>query len=140
MSAMSEPHGGGEEGRPATAGAGLSFDLARLAAQAADAKKADDVVCLDLTGLSDVCDAIVVCTGANPRLLDSVVDEVELRVREGLGLEPLSVEGRAEGRWVLVDYGGCVVHLFSPEARRYYRIERLWGDAPLLEAGPGERP
>lgn len=110
-----------------------SLDIARTCAQAADAKKADDVVTLDLRGLSDVCDAIVVCTGANARLADSVVDEVEERVRLAYdGLSPLSVEGRDEGLWVLMDYGPVVVHVFSPEAREFYRIERLWGDAPHL--------
>ena len=110
-----------------------TFSIARTAAQAADAKKADDVVTLDLRGLSDVSDAIVVCTGANARLADSVVDEVEGRVRHGHGVSPLSIEGRADGRWILIDYGHTIVHVFSPEARAYYRLEKLWGDAPVVE-------
>ena len=80
-----------------------SFDIARVAARAADAKKATDVVALDLTALSDVCDVIVVCTGASCRLVDAVVDEVLDRVAAELGAAPLSIEGRSEGKWVLVD-------------------------------------
>lgn len=109
-----------------------ALELARACALAADAKKAEDVVALDLDGLSDVADAIVVCTGANPRLVEAVADEVEDRAREGLGARLLSVEGRGEGRWVLLDFGSVVVHVLSPEARAFYRIERLWGDAPRL--------
>lgn len=115
--------------------AGRSFDIARVAARAADAKKATDVVALDLMALSDVCDVIVVCTGANSRLVDAVVDEVLDRVAAELGADPLSIEGRSEGKWVLVDYGGCVVHVFSPDERAFYRLERLWGDAPRLDPG-----
>ena len=114
---------------------GRSLALACACAHAADAKKATDVLVFDLAGLSDVCDAIVVCTGANPRLIDSVVDEVEERVRGQFGLSPLSVEGRDACRWVLVDYGAVVLHAFSPEGREFYRLERLWGDAPRVDAG-----
>lgn len=111
------------------------IDIARTAAVAADSKKADDILALDLAGLSDVSDAIVVCTGANSRLSDSVVDEVEERLRLDHGISPISIEGRADGRWILMDYGNVVVHVFSPEARDYYRIEHLWGDAHVIELG-----
>ncbi len=112
-----------------------SIDIARTAALAADSKKADDIVALDLAGLSDVSDAIVICTGANSRLSDSVVDEVEEQVRLQHGISPISIEGRADGRWILMDFGNVVVHVFSPEARSYYRIEHLWGDVPAIELG-----
>lgn len=110
-------------------------DIARAAAQAADDKKATDVRVFDVTGLSDVCDAICVCTASNPRLAASVVDEVQDRVRETLGVSPISEEGGGDGRWELLDYGCAVVHVMSPEARDYYRLERLWGDAPSLDVG-----
>lgn len=112
-----------------------SIDIARTAAAAADSKKADDILALDLTGLSDVSDAIVICTGANSRLSDSVVDEVEEQLRLAYDISPISIEGRADGRWILMDFGNVVVHVFSPEARDYYRIEHLWGDAPAVELG-----
>lgn len=109
-----------------------SLDIARTAALAADAKKAEDILVINLEGLSDVSDAIVVCTGANSRLADSVIDEVEERVRATYNISPLSIEGRADGRWILIDYGNVIVHVFSPEARDYYRIESLWNDAPKV--------
>lgn len=114
------------------------LELATVAARAADDKKATDVVVLDLTGLTDVCDYFLVCTGANPRLVDAVVDEVRERVAAATGTKPLSVEGRQGLSWVLMDYGSVVVHVFSPEARDFYRLERLWGDAPRVDVGLGE--
>lgn len=108
-------------------------DVAREAALAADDKKATDIVALDVSGLSDVTDAIVVCTAPNSRLAGSVVDEVEDRLRERCGVDAISVSGRGGDPWVLVDFGSVVVHVFSPEGRDYYRIERLWGDAPAIE-------
>ena len=110
-----------------------SIDIAKTAACAADAKKATDIVAFDLAGLSDVNDAIVICTGANNRLVDSVVDEVEEKVRAEHGISPISIEGRNDCRWVLMDYGVIAVHVFSPEGRDYYRLEHLWGDAPAIE-------
>lgn len=110
-----------------------STEIARVAAAAADAKKATDVVALNLEGMSDVTDAIVVCTAPNSRLAGSVIDEVEERVRLECGLTPLSITGDHAGPWMLVDYGCVVVHVFSPEGREFYRIERLWGDAPSID-------
>lgn len=110
-----------------------SLDIARVAALAADAKKAEDILVLNLDGLSDVTDAIVVCTAANSRLGDSVIDAVEEQVRMQCNLSPLSIEGRSDGRWILIDYGAVIVHVFSPESRDYYRIEHLWNDAPQVD-------
>ena len=110
-----------------------SADIAREAALAADDKKATDVVALDVSGISDVTDAIVVCTAANSRLASAVVDEVEDRLRLRFGLSALSISGKDDGPWVLVDFCSVVVHVFSPEGRDYYRIERLWGDAPTID-------
>ena len=111
------------------------IELSRIAALAADEKKATDIVVLDLTSLSDVCDFFVICSAANARMLDSVVDEVEERIKKNTGLGPLSHEGRAGASWVLLDYGSVVVHAFLPETRDYYRLERLWGDAPQVDMG-----
>ena len=107
--------------------------VARAAAQIAFDKKAEDIVVLDLTELSDVCDYYVVATGQNNRLVDAIVDEVEEKVREKLDEKPLSIEGREEKSWILMDYGSVLVHVFTPEAREFYRLEKLWGDAPRLE-------
>lgn len=110
-------------------------EIAVEAAHACSDKKADDVVVLDLTELSDVCDYFVIATGSNGRLADAMVDEVEEKVAKAYGEHPFSIEGRDERSWILMDYGSVIVHIFAPEAREYYRIEKLWGDAPALDCG-----
>lgn len=109
------------------------LELAKVAAYAADDKKATDIVLLDLTSKTDVCDYFLICTGANPRQVDAIVDEVREKVSANCGLSPLSCEGREGLSWVLVDYGSVVVHVFKPETRDFYRLEALWGDAPRVE-------
>ena len=109
------------------------FEIARIAAKAASGKKATDITLLDLRGLSDVCDYFLICTAANARMLSSVVDEIEEKVKKNTGIGPLSHEGRAGSSWVLLDYASVVVQVFLPETRDYYRLERLWGDAPQVE-------
>lgn len=110
-------------------------DVALSAAYAADAKKADDVRVLDLTALSDVCDYFVIATGSNTRLADAVIDEIEEKVAASCGEHPFSIEGRDEKTWILMDYGSVIVHVFTPEAREFYNLEKLWGDATELELG-----
>ena len=107
-----------------------SKELACLAAKAADDKKATDIVLLDLRELTDVCDYFVVCTVANNPMMDAVTDEIRVRIREQCNEKPVSVEGRARATWVLIDYGAVVIHVFREETRDFYRLERLWGDAP----------
>lgn len=109
-----------------------SLELARVAAVAADSKKATDILLLDLTGQTDVCDYFLICTGANGHMVDAIVDEVREKVRKNCEVRPMATEGRDGLRWVLVDYGSVVVHVFQPETRDYYRLERLWGDAPRM--------
>lgn len=108
------------------------LELSRVAWRAADEKKAEDMVLLDLTNLSDVCDFFLILTATNARQLDAVVDAIEEKVRINCNLKPLGREGRAGASWVLLDYGPLVVHAFLPEARDFYRLERLWGDAPRV--------
>lgn len=109
------------------------LELARVAAMAADDKKAADIVLLDLSGRTDVCDYFLICTGENARQVDAIVDEVRERVSANCGVSPLSCEGREGLSWVLVDYGSVVVHVFRRETREFYRLESLWGDAPRVE-------
>ncbi len=108
-------------------------EVARVAAAAADDKKATDVAVIDLTEHSDVCDYFVIATGSNNRQVDAVVDEIEERVAAVCGEHPFSIEGREERTWILMDYGSVVVHVFTPEAREYYRLEKLWKSAPTLD-------
>lgn len=110
-----------------------ALEVARVAAATADEKSADDICIIDLTELSDVCDYFVIATGSNTRLVDAVIDEVEEKVAAACGEHPFSIEGREQRDWILMDYGSVVVHVFTPEARDYYRLEKLWGDAPQLE-------
>lgn len=111
------------------------LELAKVAALAADAKKAADIVLLDLSAMTDVCDYFLVCSGDNARQVDSIVDEVREKVHANCGVSPLSCEGREGLSWVLLDYGSVVVHVFRPETRDYYRLETLWADAPRVELG-----
>ena len=115
--------------------------IARLLAEIADSKKAEDVVALDMRSLVGYTDFLVVCTARNERQAKAIHDEVHLRLKKDEGLLPARTEGEAEGRWVLIDYLGCVVHLMIPEMRDRYRLERLWGEAERLELGvQGEAP
>ena len=111
------------------------LELAKVAAYAADDKKATDLVLLDLSSKTDVCDYFLICTGANPRQVDAIVDEVREKVSANCGVSPISCEGREGLSWVLIDYGSVVVHVFKPETRDFYRLEALWGDAPRVELG-----
>lgn len=110
-----------------------SLELAQTAALAADSKKATDIEIIDLRDASDVCDFFLICTGSNPRQVDAVVDEIREKVHGTYGISPLSCEGREGLSWVLLDYGSVVAHVFKPETRDFYRLERLWGDAPRIE-------
>ncbi|HTZ08209.1 MAG TPA: ribosome silencing factor [Acidimicrobiales bacterium] len=110
-------------------------DAALVAARAADARLGQDTVILDMHDLLVVTDAFVLTTGANARQVKTIVEEVERQVKEATGRAPWAVEGLRDLTWVLMDYGDFVVHVFSTEARAYYDLERLWGDAPRLPVG-----
>ena len=118
------------------AGAGVGLqdirDLAAVAARAASAKKAEDTVILEVGSVLAITDAFVITSGTNPRQVATIVEEVEARVAEASGRKPLRVEGVGDARWVLLDYGDFVVHVFLDEVRRYYDLERLWADAPRI--------
>ena len=94
---------------------------------------------LDVTGLLSITDAFVITAGRNRRQVLSIAEEVEARVKADGGPSPLRIEGLDEAQWVLLDYGDFVVHVFLDEVRRYYQLERLWGDAPRLSWDDGDR-
>jgi ribosome-associated protein len=110
-----------------------SAALAREIAGLAESKLGTDVVVLDVGDLVGYTDFLVVCTARNERQAKAIHDEVYLRLKRGRGLLPASVEGERESRWVLMDYLDCVLHVFVPELRERYRLERLWGEAEQLE-------
>jgi ribosome-associated protein len=108
----------------------------------ADSKKAAEIVVLDVRELVGYTDYLVICTARNERQAKAVHDEVYVKLKREDERLPGSVEGEREARWILMDYLDCVLHVFIPEARDYYRLETLWGEAPRLElevagAAPG---
>jgi len=101
-----------------------------VAARAASSKLGRDTVVLDVEKLLGLTDAFVVTSGANPRQVRTICDEVQRQLKlDGSG-RPLWVEGLDDARWALLDYGDFVVHVFLEEARVFYDLEQLWGDAP----------
>ena len=95
-------------------------------------KKGEDVAVLDLRGLLDVTDWFVIATGYSEIQVQTIADAV-VDGTLAIGQKPLHVEGRTVGKWILVDYVDIVVHLMLPEERERYRLDRLWGDAPMTE-------
>ena len=96
-------------------------------------KKAEEITILELEkGSGAFTDYFVVCSGTNPRQIQAIADEVELRLKR-TGLYPAHIEGYRQAEWVLLDYVDFVVHVFAEHARRYYELERLWKSAKRLE-------
>ncbi len=111
----------------------------RLAVEVADGRQAIDLKVLELEAVSDFTDHFLICSGSSSRQVQAIADAVERRLRDG-GVRPLHIEGARQGRWVLMDYGEFIVHIFDPERRDYFRLEDIWSDAPditdsLLENG-----
>ena len=104
----------------------------RVAARAADAKQAQDIRVLDLREIASFSDYFVICSGSNPRQIQTIADEVEQRLKK-LGERAHSIEGYENAEWVLMDYGDYLVHVFSEKARLYYDLERLWRDAKPVQ-------
>jgi len=104
------------------------LDIARRVVELAEDKKAADIVLLDLTGLTTLADAFVICSGGSERQLDAIADGIV----EGLRAEkvrPIGREGTAISHWVLLDFGDVVVHIFTPPEREYYSLEKHWSEA-----------
>jgi ribosome-associated protein len=109
--------------------------LARVIADYAGDKKAIDIAELDLRGVLGYTDFFVVCSGNTDRQTKAIHDGIHLGMKNEHGLLPRRVEGLSEARWILMDYLDVVVHVFTPEARDYYRLEQLWGEAPRRAVG-----
>ena len=110
-----------------------------IAAFAAD-KKAIDIVALDLRGIAGYTDFFLICSGGSDRQTKAIHDGIHEGMKKQHDTLPRRVEGASEARWILMDYLDCVVHVFTPDTRDYYRLEQLWGDVPRLDLDLDEGP
>ena len=106
-------------------------EILQVAALAADSKQGEDLVALDVSGPLPLTDIFLLVTGRNERNVQAIAGEIEDKMLEA-GAKALRREGRAEGRWILLDFGDIVVHVFHEEDRAYYSLERLWKDCPAI--------
>jgi ribosome-associated protein len=118
------------QGAPAEAGLDPN-ELARLIVQLASDKKAEDIVMLDIHALSIIADYFVICTGTSDRQVRAIAKDIDEQVGKR-GMQPVHVEGMQDATWVLLDYGSVIVHVFDPATRDYYRLEKLWAEAPRV--------
>lgn len=108
-------------------------------ARAALDKRAENVKLLDLTGLSDFTDYFVIASGMSDRQVQAIADSIQFHVKQlsaGRSREIVSIEGYGDGRWILMDLGDVVVHVFLDALREYYDLETLWADAPRVKIPP----
>jgi ribosome-associated protein len=105
--------------------------LADIVVDVAEDRKAEDILVLNVSELTTIADLFVICSGRSERQVQAIADAVTEKASEA-GRKPLGVEGYNAGRWILIDLGDVVVHTFVPEERHLYRLERLWGDAPVV--------
>jgi ribosome-associated protein len=107
----------------------LAWELAAIA----DSKKAEELVVIDMRGLVAYTDFLAICTARSERQAKAIVDEVRLRVKRETGILPGGVDGGGDAGWTILDYLDCVLHVFTPDARKRYALEDLWHEAPRLE-------
>jgi ribosome-associated protein len=108
-------------------------ELARLIAVIADEKQASEIVGLEIGDLVGYTDALVICTARNERQAKAIHDEVHARLKREHRRLPERSEGVGENRWILLDYGDCILHIFVPDARQRYRLDQLWGEAESID-------
>ena len=109
------------------------LEQARRIAGIAQDKLADDVVILDMRPFCVYTDFLVVCSGRNTRQVKGIWDEVHARLKHDDRVLPRAVDGERESTWIVGDYLDVVLHVFTPDARAFYRLEDLWGDVPAVE-------
>jgi len=110
-----------------------SEELARLCTVYATDKQAQEVVALDLRGISSFADFFVICTGASEPQLKAIAGEITDRLQAEHGMKPAAVDGHPFSQWIVLDYGSVVIHIFHEVKRELYSLEDLWGDAPQLD-------
>jgi ribosome-associated protein len=109
-------------------------EKAALTGRIAADKKAMDVVVLDMRDATSITDYFLICSGVSERQVQAIADAIDEQLGQS-GIVSLGVEGYREGRWILMDYGDVIVHVFSRETRDFYDLERLWANAPKHELG-----
>ncbi|MGN6167585.1 MAG: ribosome silencing factor [Solirubrobacteraceae bacterium] len=110
-------------------------EMVRALARYASDRKALEIVALDLRGIIGYTDFFLICSGRSGRQVKAIHDGIHQGMKSQHSLLPERVEGLAQARWVLMDYLDVVVHVFTPDARAYYRLEQLWAEAPMRELG-----
>jgi ribosome-associated protein len=105
--------------------------MADLVVDAASDKKAEDILVLNVSEVTTIADLFVIVSGRGERQVQAIADEIVEKAKAA-GRQPVGIEGYTAGRWILIDLGDVVVHAFVPEEREVYRLERLWGDAPVV--------
>ncbi|WP_337176747.1 ribosome silencing factor [Paludisphaera sp.] len=110
---------------------GKALEHARLVARIADENRAKDILLLDLRKVTPLLDYFVIATAGSRRQANAIASDVDAEMKKR-GEHKLGMEGVEEGRWILIDYGDFVVHVFSGEGRSYYALEEIWGDAPQI--------
>jgi ribosome-associated protein len=111
-----------------------------IAVEAVQAKQGDDIAVLKIGPDNSFTDYFLICTGGNPRQVQAIADSIEVTLKAE-GVRPIGIEGYNAAEWVLMDYGDFVVHIFSPNSRQFYSLERLWKNAtrvPLPDVGGSE--
>jgi ribosome-associated protein len=110
-----------------------TLKLAKLCREAALDKKADDVVLLDMRGITAIADYFLICSGNSEPHLKAIADGITRRLRAEAGLRPSGRDGFPASRWVVLDYRDILIHIFHPEVRQRYALEQLWGDAKRVK-------
>jgi ribosome-associated protein len=110
----------------------LNPEQLKAALDAAEEKKGRDIVLLDLRGISVVTDYFLIITGNSTTQVKAISDNLEKKLKD-VGVKTLRVEGHNEAKWILIDFGDLIVHVMQEESRQFYNLERLWGDAQVVE-------
>ena len=110
------------------------LELAKTAAKYADDKQAEEIVVLDLQGISTITDFFVICSGSSKPHLKAIQREIREKLKDEHETAPISAaDGKPESEWIVLDYGDVIVHVFHSEKREHFALEDLWGDAPRVE-------
>lgn len=108
--------------------------LLKLCEEIAYDRKAENIVRLDLSGMSAVSDYFILCTATSEPHIRAVAERIQRGVLEKLKVKPVHVDGSPESRWVIVDFGNVMIHIMTAESRELYQLEDLWNDAPKVDA------